>query len=123
MKGFMGFRRLGHDIELGTDMQQLDPLPEERDGPGTPVVAGVAVFEAIDAAQAKPSIVVAHQPQRTDGNRVVEKLQALIGAGTLRCLDADFAHLQAVQPEPDSGSEEYQDQQLEQFHHASIRKP
>ena len=74
----MSFRCLGHHIKLWTDMDQFDPVPEQRDAAGTAVVAGIAVFENIDAAQFEPPFVVPRDPERVAGNRRIEELQAKV---------------------------------------------
>lgn len=63
-----------------------------------PVVAGVAVLEAINALQSQASGVVAGEAQTADGDRVVEQLQILGGTGRTGLAHAGIAGLQAVVP-------------------------
>ena len=104
-------------------MEELDPLPEQGDATGAPVVAGIAVFEGIDTAQLQMPVVVARRAQRANHHSAVEKLQPFFGTRRLRRPDSGFTGLQAVQPEPDTCRHQPENQQFEKFHQTSIRKP
>lgn len=87
-------------------MQDFDIVAEQRDAARTPVVARVAVFKKVDAAQPELAGIVASQAGALTDDGFVEELQALFGAGALGCLNADLAGFQRIEPEPDAGSGE-----------------
>lgn len=83
-------------------MQNFDVMAEHGNATGAPVVAGIAVFKAIDAAQLQTPGIIACQAQRIAYHAVVKELQALAMAGIAGSLHANFPCLQAVEPEPDA---------------------
>ena len=94
--------RIRNHVKVGTDMQELDIVTEQRNAARTPVVPGIAVFEGVDAAQPEPPGVVAGQTHRGADNGFIEKLQTVILTGSTGRIDADFTRFQAIQPEPDA---------------------
>lgn len=94
MKGSAFGYRTRPDIEHEYLMSKQD------DAARTTVVAGIAEFEGVNAAQCKRTLVVSNGPEAAKGNRVVEKLQALGLAGLAGRGNSDIARLEAIQPEP-----------------------
>lgn len=83
-------------------MEHFDIMAKHGDAAGTPVVAGIAVFKAVNPPQAELSGGVASQAEQAPDHGLVEKLQPLATAGVAGGKNADFTGFQAVQPEPDA---------------------
>ncbi len=81
-------------------MEYFDIVTKHGDAAGTAIVAGIAVFKAVDPPQAELSGSIAGQAEELPDHRLVEKLQAFALTGVAGGPDTDFARFQAVQPEP-----------------------
>jgi hypothetical protein len=81
-------------------VEEYHATAEQDDAPGPPVVAGVAVLESVAALKLDPARVVACEPDRGDGDRVVEEEQPLGSARFARERDGGFTRFQTVVPEP-----------------------
>lgn len=103
-------------------MQQFDRMTEQRDAAGASVVAGIAIFEGIDATQLEVPLVVARQTEKTADYGFVKKLQSLLGACLLRGMNPDFTGFEGIKPEPDAARHQGEGQKFVQVHGASIRK-
>ena len=103
-------------------MQQFDRMTEQRDAAGASVVAGIAIFEGIDATQLEVPLVIARQAEKTADYGFVKKLQSLLGACLLRGMNPDFTGFEGIKPEPDAARHQGEGQKFVQVHGASIRK-
>ena len=84
-------------------MQIFDLMTQQGHATGAPIVAVVAIFKNEGAAQAQLAVIVAGQRIEAADHGFIKKLQALVETGVLRRLNADFARLQGIEPEPDTG--------------------
>lgn len=91
-------------------------MPEQGHRTFPPVVAGIAVFETIDALQPQAAAIVAGETQAADRHRIVEQLQILVGAGRARFAHAGVAGLEAVVPEPREEAEKKEGEDFEDGH-------
>src|SRR5258706_10203265 len=95
-------------------MQRQHCIAQHGYAAAAAVVAGVAVFENVNALQAKLASGVTRRPDRTDRHRVVEKQQRLRRARGAARADRRLAGPETVPYQPDAGEQQCEVNQLRQ---------